>query len=81
MEEEQPAEEPIQEGVTAVLVMVNPFTWVAYLDALPGITAEGSFAHEAFRNLIKKLQSQDNASGVAALVICRVKLVRLSSPA
>ncbi len=38
--------------VTAVLLMIETNTWIAYLDHAPEINAEGPSAHEAFRRLV-----------------------------
>jgi|GEM_PF-2607008 len=72
-------EDQLAQSVTAVLVMVEATTWVAYVDQMPEVSAEGGTAHEAFRRLVARLHRgeyprlhQDPPT------ITRVRLVRPS---
>jgi hypothetical protein len=67
--------------VTAVLLMIESTTWIAYIDHAPEINAEGPSAHEAFRKIVAQLQQTDctrNGSGQAS--VNRIKLVRPALP-
>ena len=72
-------EQSLHQGMTVVLVMVNPFAWVAYLDQQSDTTAEGNSAHEALKNLIKRLQPEGASNEPAAPPISGVKFIRLPS--
>ncbi len=79
MEEQTEDQELLNRGMTAVLVMVDPFTWVAYLEGLPEVNASGGSGHEAFRMLVDALFAQQDTGTHAGLpAIGRIKLVRLS---
>jgi len=74
-------EDQLAQSVTAVLVMVEATTWVAYVDQMPEVSAEGGTAHEAFRGLVSQLHQGEYAwlpSGPPT--ITRVKLIRPSAP-
>ncbi|HEX8531921.1 MAG TPA: hypothetical protein VF646_17930, partial [Cytophagales bacterium] len=71
--------ELLDQGMTAVLVMVDPSTWVAYVDGLPEVSVSGGSAYQAFRMLIEVLQAPGRtATPAATSPINRVKLIRLS---
>ena len=73
-------EAQLAQSVTAVLVMVETTTWVAYVDELPQGTAEGGTAHEAFRGLVGQLHQGDYPwLHPGPPTIPRVKLVRPSA--
>lgn len=74
-------EDQLAQSVTAVLVMVEATIWVAYIDQLPEVSAEGGTAHEAFGRLVARLHQGDYPQlhpGPPA--ITRVRLVRPSVP-
>ncbi len=74
-------EDQLAQAVTAVLVMVEATIWVAYIDQMPEISAEGSTAHEAFRRLVAQLHQGDPSRlHPGPPTITRVKLVRPSVP-
>ncbi len=74
-------EEQLKRGFTAVLLMVDSLTWIAYVDQLPEINTSGSTPHEAFAKLVDRLQQrQENCNSVNTPLICAVKLVRPSLP-
>ena len=74
-------EDQLAQSVTAVLVMVDVTTWVAYIDQMPEVSAEGGTAHEAFRGLVSQLHQGDYAwLHPGPPTITRVKLVRPSAP-
>ncbi len=74
-------EDQLAQSVTAVLVMVDVIIWVAYIDELPEVSAEGGTAHEAFRGLVSQLHRGDYAwLAPGPPVITRIKLVRPSTP-
>ncbi len=74
-------EDQIAQSVTAVLVMVETTTWVAYIDQVPEVSVEGGTAHEVFRRLVSQLH-QGDCPGLppGPLTITRVRLVRPSLP-
>lgn len=74
-------EDQLAQSVTAVLVMVEPTIWVAYVEQLPEVSAEGVTAHEAFRQLVAQLHQGDYPRlHPGPPTITRIKLVRPSVP-
>jgi hypothetical protein len=74
-------EDQIAQPVTAVLVVVEATTWVAYIDQMPEISVEGSTAHEVFRQLVSQLHQGDYPwLHPGPPTITRIKLVRPSMP-
>lgn len=74
-------EEQLNSGFTAVLLMVDSRTWVAYVDQLPEINTDASTPHEAFTKLVDQLQQrQVNCNRGNIPLICAVKLVRPALP-
>lgn len=74
-------EDQFAPSVTAVLVMVEISTWVAYIDQIPEVSEEGGSAHEAFRRLVARLHQGDYPwLHLVTPTITRVKLVRPGVP-